>query len=938
VAYLRLLQGRLTIFVPALMSVGFVFWVGALVRDQLRRRRGLSLERRAAIAGTAAAAIVQGRRPPDDPQHTGLAERRLYVVIAIPFLVAAVYVGLGAAANYLRDGGYVAEIAWLLALSMLLSLLFASIGTVLALLFWQWPALSPSLRRLAVRGPFGGLPPDAGQYRRPGTRLVEALWFTTGAAALLAMVVGSSRGFLRRIDEPLLDLASDAGWLDVLSSIDPLGSTYFAIAVGALLGLASFRCRPLVVAYPAALATAFLVNNVLRVIISRGRPPEGPLAGRFDSFPSGHLILMTVLVGLLPLTVAVILRTVRWLRTVRVLAAVTVLAGGAHRVHDEVHWPTDVVGGVALGAAIVLAVEWVIAHEAWHRRCGNCPWAPAVPEPHHDRGAVPLSVGVARLFGYLAHFGAAGAAIALAVLSLTKGFPTDPEGAAIEVAVQRPIQLVLAGLVSMGALVSWRWPPVGAVMMAIAASGLGVFAGLQYEPPVALAITVLVLVPAVLVWLSWQHDRSPAEVGALAMVATLAVFGTWLGANRVYSQVYGPTHTESAARLPGPDVVEWFWMGALTPDGVSVVARLVDDEPVRLVVEGEGRRWVTEEVEPDADRLARIRVEGLEPDGSYTLAFEVGGATDAARGRGTFHTPASGPFSFRMVAGSSARTDSNGAVFDAMAAEEPLLYLALGDIHHANISVDDRERFVVAYTRTLTQPGQAALYRSVPVSYVWDDHDYASDGADASSASRAAARSAFRAAVPSHPLTGTGAIHRAFTVGRVRFVVTDTRSERTGETMLGADQLRWLERELVDAAQTHALVVWMNPSPWIDEAGGDGWGSHPDERREIAEVLAGADVDNLLMVSGGAHMLAFDDGTNSAYASDGAPGFPVLHTGALDRPGNVRGGPYSGGAQPGSGQYAVIDVVDDGDRLQVVITGKDHDGAGLIAETLSFER
>jgi hypothetical protein len=41
-------------------------------------------------------------------------------------------------------------------------------------------------------------------------------------------------------------------------------------------------------------------------------------------------------------------------------------------------------------------------------------------------------------------------------------------------------------------------------------------------------------------------------------------------------------------------------------------------------------------------------------------------------------------------------------------------------------------------------------------------------------------------------------------------------------------------------------------------------------------------------------------------------GFPVFHAAALDRPGSVKGGPYSHGAFPGSGQYGRLEVDDDG--------------------------
>ena len=741
-----------------------------------------------------------------------------------------------------------------------------------------------------------------------------------------------------RVDEPLLDAASDAGWLGALSHVDLVGSTLFAVVAAGLLGLASFRCRVLIAAYPLAFGTAFAISNLLRELVERPRPPGGPLAGQFDSFPSGHIVITTILVGLLPLTAAVMLHSTRAIGPLRLFALVGIVLAAVHRVHDEAHWPTDVFAGVLIGGAIVLAVEWAIAHAAM---------APAMrpvvrglrTSPPVQHATIPLRVDVARLLGPASHIAAAGVAILLAVLAVTRGLPADPEGILLDPAIQRPVQLGLAGLVSIGALVSWRFPAVGAVLLAFAAAGLGTFASLQFEPRTALALTALVAVPAVLLWLSWQHRRRHGEIVALATVTTLLLAGTWVAASFVYGSVFGPTHEDSAATPIPVDRVEWVWLGALGPESISATVRVDDaDSETRMVVTGGDETWASEVARPLESNAVRLDVDGLRPNQRYEYVIEVDGRADQGRGRGTFRTPAVGPASFRLVSSSCARVDSNAAVFDAMAEEDPLLYLALGDVHYSNIADNDVDTFATAYDRMLTQPGQAALYRSVPVSYVWDDHDYGPNDSDADSPSRDAARQAFREQVPSHPLVSDGAIHRAFTIGRVRFVVTDTRSERRGDSMLGAEQLAWFEDEIVAASRTHALVVWMNPSPWIGEANpsGDGWAGFADERRHIADVLSDADVDNVLMVSGDAHMLGFDDGSNSGYAGDGSPGFPVFHTAALDRPGNVKGGPYSGGAFPGFGQYGVIDVNDDGQLLEVRLSGKNWKGDVIISERLEF--
>jgi phosphodiesterase/alkaline phosphatase D-like protein len=116
--------------------------------------------------------------------------------------------------------------------------------------------------------------------------------------------------------------------------------------------------------------------------------------------------------------------------------------------------------------------------------------------------------------------------------------------------------------------------------------------------------------------------------------------------------------------------------------------------------------------------------------------------------------------------------------------------------------------------------------------------------------------------------------------------------------------------------------------------GADHWGGYATERARIADLISAIEIQGLLMVAGDAHMLAIDDGSNTQFSAVGETSFPLLHAAALDRPGSVKGGPYSEGVFPGGGQFATIEIRDTGsDEIAVTLTGLDWTGATLVEYT-----
>jgi alkaline phosphatase D len=280
-------------------------------------------------------------------------------------------------------------------------------------------------------------------------------------------------------------------------------------------------------------------------------------------------------------------------------------------------------------------------------------------------------------------------------------------------------------------------------------------------------------------------------------------------------------------------------------------------------------------------------------------------------------------------------------VFDTIREQQPDVFVHLGDFHYENIGSDDPDAFREAYGRVLASPTQSQLYRSVPIDYVWDDHDWGPNDSDRTNPARRSAHRVYRETVPHYDVDGDESpLYHAFTLGRARFIVLDTRSARDPRrsarpSMLGPKQKQWLFDQLADASKKFPLVFLAQSVPWIAATGrtAEGWAPYCDERREIAKQIDSLDLtQRLVMLSGDAHMLALDDGRHSNYATDGceyssiAKGFPVFHAASFDRRGSVKGGPYAPGfPRSGRGHFGLVTVTDTGgDAIRVQLSGRDR--------------
>lgn len=384
------------------------------------------------------------------------------------------------------------------------------------------------------------------------------------------------------------------------------------------------------------------------------------------------------------------------------------------------------------------------------------------------------------------------------------------------------------------------------------------------------------------------------------------------------------------------------WSGALAEDGAWVRGK-VTGASVRLAVsESEDLSSPTYfgPSAPTAEGVASIAAIGLDGDTRYHYAFEVDGVIDTSK-QGRFRTlpPVGEPANFTIAAAgcagenaddptyTSAPGVSNHPVFDDIVEHDPLFFVHMGDMHYANIGVASQTPYRQAFDAVLAQSRQAALYRQVPIVYTWDDHDFGPNNSDETDLGRDSACLTYRERVPHYTLpAGAGAnpIYHSFQVGRVLFIVSDSRSDRNpnsqtddaSKTLLGAAQKAWF-LNLIDTT-TASFVVWCNATPWtVSGVDQDTWGEFSFERAEIAAAISAADLaDRICILSADHHSLVIDDGSNNAWG-----GFPAFHFGALDATANIRGAPFSHGFSSGSGRYGLLEFKDYGDGLVITGTG-----------------
>jgi len=254
---------------------------------------------------------------------------------------------------------------------VLLLLGFAAVGGLLAgFIVMRWPSVDPASPQVARgsaeavgreivarRGPRQFLASRTNPAVATGLLLTVALGFV-----LVGGLVLGALAYLTRSRSELVTIDSDISqWVndhssrfvhDVLQVITQLGSTTFVIVAAIVLAAVEMWRRPSRWIIPFLLAVMVgegVLTNVVKELLARARPTLNPTAHLLGpSFPSGH----TATAAAFWAAAALLMGRGRGQRAHALLAGGAVaiaIAVACSRVFLDVHWFSDVLGGLALG-------------------------------------------------------------------------------------------------------------------------------------------------------------------------------------------------------------------------------------------------------------------------------------------------------------------------------------------------------------------------------------------------------------------------------------------------------------------------------------------------------------------------------------------------------------------------------------------------------------
>lgn len=267
-------------------------------------------------------------------------------------------------------------------------------------------------------------------------------------------------------------------------------------------------------------------------------------------------------------------------------------------------------------------------------------------------------------------------------------------------------------------------------------------------------------------------------------------------------------------------------------------------------------------------RLAQVHnycgsaeVKGLSPHTMYSYRVLLDGTGQAQVARQTFRTyPKPGARCVvRIGFGHSLRGSGVQTTWNAIAAKEPDLFILMGDNIYSDSTEPAKQRKM--YLAYRGDPCFRAFAARTPIYAVWDDHDYGDNNSDRTQDGKERSLRTFHEvwANPAVQTEGGPGIWTRFTAGPAEFFLMDVRYHRSPnadpdnptKTMLGREQLRWLQSSLADSQATFKFPV--SGSSW-NCGGPEAWNhTFTHEYDALLNHMAAKRVAGVILLGGDQH-------------------------------------------------------------------------------------
>lgn len=260
----------------------------------------------------------------------------------------------------------------------------------------------------------------------------------------------------------------------------------------------------------------------------------------------------------------------------------------------------------------------------------------------------------------------------------------------------------------------------------------------------------------------------------------------------------------------------------------------------------------------------------------------------------------------RIAFGSCAAQDQPQPIWSSIIAARPDLFIFLGDNIYGD--TEDMEVMRAKYALLAAQPGYQRLLRTCPVLATWDDHDYGLNDGGSDYPRRRESQQVFLDFFnepANSPRRRREGIYSSYLFGpperSVQVLLLDTRYHRsplvrrprsqrgsgpyTGNpdpaaTILGPEQWKWLESELVKPAALRIIASSIQVVP--EDHGWEKWMNFPHERERLFKLIRTSGAGGVLFISGDRHLAELS-------MMDGGAGYPFydLTSSALNRSSQV---------------------------------------------------